>query len=448
MIFQRLGRLVAQYYRPNLNLKSTARKFSHPRKFLISAAAMSSYDWEKEKFSDAELVKYFKDIDFCSNLKLTTLTCEACGLRLKIDVDLPEISYCKCSSSGRKSPNPIVCSGDGWVPYVERKDILVWRKEHAHKKGLYHYKLYGVFNDVTVWEFLAVQLDLSQFRLGWDSSTAQCKQVDIQAKEKIIENPSDFLEDEIETPLQGVSNSSTLVLSNGCESNGSSEAMVYYWEVHWPTFFSNRDYCCLRQHLTDPTGRMVISSRTTKHAKCPLFKKNWRVQDYQSVMAVRPTVHPDKPGVEFTLTAFEDPGVALPESIISFITVRTMPEFMTNLRAACLKLRGAIGNAALPKPELFRTAALRTAEGLFELAGAEAALEESISKGDASYESAWIDKLLKDSDESGSESENNPVVARKTSLEIEAESIRKGDSYLRFCFSYIFLFSIRKPPLV
>ena len=74
------------------------------------------------------------------------------------------------------------------------------------------------------------------------------------------------------------------------------------WRCDTHLFIIPRDYCCLRQHLTDPTGRMVISSRTTRHAGCPTAKKNWRVQDYQSVMAVRPTNRPDKPGVEFSLT--------------------------------------------------------------------------------------------------------------------------------------------------
>lgn len=174
------------------------------------------------------------------------------------------------------------------------------------------------------------------------------------------------------------------------------------------------------------------------------------------MLAVRPTHHPDKPGVEFSLTgthltpppaiqhlltAFEDPGVALPESIISFVAVRTMPEFMTNLRAACLKLRGALASTELPKPEIFRREALtRDNKGVFELPEDSGdALEENISKGDAAYESAWIDKLLKDSDESESESGENPVVPRKSSLEIEAENIRKGDSYLQFLFISCFV---------
>ena len=39
------------------------------------------------------------------------------------------------------------------------------------------------------------------------------------------------------------------------------------------------------------------------------------------------------------MTGYEDPGLQLPESIITWVAVRGMPEFMINLRAACLKLR-------------------------------------------------------------------------------------------------------------
>ena len=49
----------------------------------VAAVAMSHYDWEKEKWSDRDLVNHFQDIDFCSKLKLSTLTCETCGLRVK-----------------------------------------------------------------------------------------------------------------------------------------------------------------------------------------------------------------------------------------------------------------------------------------------------------------------------------------------------------------------------
>ena len=55
-------------------------------------------------------------------------------LLFRVDTVLPDIKYCVCTSKH------IHRKEDGWEPYVERKDILVWRKEHRHKKGLYHYK--------------------------------------------------------------------------------------------------------------------------------------------------------------------------------------------------------------------------------------------------------------------------------------------------------------------
>ena len=40
--------------------------------------------------------------------------------------------------------------------------------------GMYAYKMYGRFDDITANEFLSLQLDTSEFRLSWDPSTAQC----------------------------------------------------------------------------------------------------------------------------------------------------------------------------------------------------------------------------------------------------------------------------------
>ena len=47
-------------------------------------------------------------------------------------------------------------------------------QEHPSVKGMYIYKMYGKFDDVSATEFLSVQLDMSEFRLTWDNSTAQC----------------------------------------------------------------------------------------------------------------------------------------------------------------------------------------------------------------------------------------------------------------------------------
>ena len=44
-------------------------------------------------------------------------------------------------------------------------------------------------------------------------------------------------------------------------------------------------------------------------------------------------------GIEFSLTAFENPGLSLPSSITTWVALRAMPEFMGNLRKACLDMR-------------------------------------------------------------------------------------------------------------
>ena len=85
---------------------------------------------------------------------------------------------------------------------------------------------------MTVWEFLAVQLDLSQYRQGWDTSTAQCKEVEVQDKRKssvIIQG--DTTSSLARDGIRDIDSSS---------GNYNSEALVYYWEVQYPAFFSNR----------------------------------------------------------------------------------------------------------------------------------------------------------------------------------------------------------------
>lgn len=271
-------------------------------RFVLGATAFTGFDWEKNEIKGEDAQAYTGDIDDCRLLAKKTLTCTCCGNRLKIDKPVPGIVYCRC----KDSPASVYgLSGEegGWAPFLERGDILVWRKDHPTMKGMYIYKMYGRFDDVSADEYIKVQMDMSEFRMSWDSSTAQC------------------------TVL---------------ETNSESNQEVYYWEVNWPRFFSNRDYCCVRQRYQDPnSGTTVLVSRSTDHPSCPVKRKCLRVSDYDSVLTVKPFDTPDKLGIEFVLTGFENPGVALPESIITWVAIRGMPEFMQNLRMACIKLRNA-----------------------------------------------------------------------------------------------------------
>ena len=235
------------------------------------------------------------------------------------------VEYCSCekkitSAYGIRSQSP---DGDdisgGWVPFLERKDILVWRRETPENPGLYAYKMYGKFNDVSAKEFLEVQMDVSSFRMSWDISTAQCNVL---------------LEEQGISPLSGN------VDNLGQASIDTNQ--IYYWEVNWPRFFSNRDYVCARRASVfddEKEKAIVVYTRSTEHPSCPEKPKNFRVKDYWSVMVIKPFTELNENGIEFSLTAFENPGLSLPSSITTWVAIRGMPEFMENLRKACFQMR-------------------------------------------------------------------------------------------------------------
>jgi len=272
---------------------------------------------------DEVMTSHMRDLDYAHKLTQFTLTCESCGDRHLIDQQVEGVTYCGCPNKkssvygvvGDKCSDSDTC----WAPFLERKDVIVWRREHHQHRGLYAYKMYGRFDDVTAQEFLEIQMDLSEFRLKWDISTAQCH---------IIHQSVDSYPSEEVLDLEFTSDWS----------------QVYYWEVNWPRFFSNRDYVCARRAVIidadDPKDkRIVVYSKSTDHSAYREKSKTVRVEDYVSVLTIRPFDSFEKPGIEFSLTAFENPGLSLPSSITTWVALRAMPEFMANLRRACLEMR-------------------------------------------------------------------------------------------------------------
>lgn len=166
----------------------------------VLLAAMNQDDLITDELMDS----HKSDLDHVDSLIKTTLTCETCSKRHFIDQKVEDIQYCQCQNR-KASVYGTKINNENWMPFLERKNILVWRQEHPELKGLYAYKMYGKFEDISADEFLAVQTDLSDFRLSWDPSTAQCHVIDSK----------------IDQEWRNVS-------------------QIYYWEVNWPRFFSNR----------------------------------------------------------------------------------------------------------------------------------------------------------------------------------------------------------------
>lgn len=87
-----------------------------------------------------------------------------------------------------------------WKPYIERQDMLVWRREEKDCNGLYSYKVYGSFDDVSAEDFLNVQLDID-YRKKWDDTAKQLEIIDTDP--------------------------SSAESSNSCSD-------IIYWEMVWP----------------------------------------------------------------------------------------------------------------------------------------------------------------------------------------------------------------------
>lgn len=75
----------------------------------------------------------------------------------------------------------LLTSAQGWRPYIEREDMLIWRREEPNSGGLFAYKVYGSFDDVTAEDFLQTQIDVD-YRMKWDSTARELQIIDTDPK--------------------------------------------------------------------------------------------------------------------------------------------------------------------------------------------------------------------------------------------------------------------------
>jgi hypothetical protein len=131
--FRRTGRHT--FFSTQLMVLAFGKRVVKSRDVLLSAACISVYNWDEKSVAEQQLTEYTKDLELIAHLTLETLTCKSCHQRIKVDQKIPDVTYCTCSDG--KALNSEV---DGWKPFIERPNTLVWRKEHEVYKGLYTYK--------------------------------------------------------------------------------------------------------------------------------------------------------------------------------------------------------------------------------------------------------------------------------------------------------------------
>ncbi|XP_014220474.1 stAR-related lipid transfer protein 7, mitochondrial-like isoform X1 [Trichogramma pretiosum] len=267
------------------------------RDFLVGAVGVSVYNWDQQRIHDKELYSYSQEIDGIHELRDCTTVCPNCHLRLIVDAARPDVQYCQCPNS-KYALNKAQEEGIDWLPFLERQDMLVWRKE---EQGLYAYKVYGSFNDVTAEDLLQVQIDID-YRKEWDTTAQKLEIIDTEPLTKNVQG---------------------------------SQTEVVYWEMVWPRFFANRDYVYQRRWLYDKKKDVIIIvNKGVDHPNAPDRQDTYRVKTYWSCMVIKPYKSISEPGIEFGLTYFEDPGVSIPSAVTSWVAMSGLPDYLCRMREA------------------------------------------------------------------------------------------------------------------
>ncbi|KAK7083940.1 hypothetical protein SK128_028519 [Halocaridina rubra] len=281
-------------------LKSLRRTLlAKGRSFLLSAVCFTHYNWDSNKISNNSLKSAVRDLDSVSELCKATVECEDCGKRQVIDKQMVDIDYCMCEGELGYTDTSRVY--EAWEPFIERSHHIVWRRRHRVHQHLFAYKVYGSYDDVSLSAFMEVQLN-SGFRTEWDDTALQLR-----------------------------------VLDSHKESNSD----LIYWLVKYPQFFSNRDYIYKRRfYWNKDKQEVVIMSEAVDPAELvPEEKGVHRVKEYWSTMVIRAKDDANKPGLEYTLTYFDNPGTSLPQWLTNFIAVTGFPSFLEKVHNAAVNLQ-------------------------------------------------------------------------------------------------------------
>lgn len=112
------------------------------------ASSAVTFDWEAERISYDAMRPHLDEIEFVRKLQQATIVCGVCRRRTLIDARIDGIEYCTCGGNKAKKPTVVtnaaktttdkVMNFSEWIPYLERENMVVWRREE--RPGLFAYK--------------------------------------------------------------------------------------------------------------------------------------------------------------------------------------------------------------------------------------------------------------------------------------------------------------------
>jgi hypothetical protein len=111
-----------------------------------------------------------------------------------------------------------------------------------------------------------------------------------------------------------------------------------HWVVKYPCPLSKRDYCYERftQAVPGAQDMYYLVTQAVVSPLCPEASKVVRVLESKTAYCLRQQHRPDgKPFCQFAYTAIDNPRGNIPNSIVSFLTSKTLPGVMKSLYDAC-----------------------------------------------------------------------------------------------------------------
>lgn len=100
---------------------------------MLSAVSLLTFDWERERIKIESVNEYFEEFETIQELQDKTIVCEKCNKRKLINSKVSGIDYCEAKDHSYESKKMVM-----WEPYLEKKNMITWRKEE--KDGHYAYK--------------------------------------------------------------------------------------------------------------------------------------------------------------------------------------------------------------------------------------------------------------------------------------------------------------------
>lgn len=106
-----------------------------------SVGLAAAFDWDSERINYDSVRKHFDELELVKRLRSETIFCDECRQRRVIDAKKEGTVYCTCPKSNTKAmqtPTSKESMEKPWLPYMERDEMIVWRREE--RPGMFAYK--------------------------------------------------------------------------------------------------------------------------------------------------------------------------------------------------------------------------------------------------------------------------------------------------------------------